>query len=213
MGHPVPQRVVAGIAGAGALVLATFGSALVLLAADYAAERPDPSVPDEDPCCGHPDTWGDVAGSAAGAIGGAVAIGLLLSAACGLLWIAVRGRTPRRRWLAAGPLVATLATAVPLAVAIVPHLDEGHARIDCDRFAFDRAAWASGGVKRADVARGLDRCGTLTGARPSTVRGMLGAPDGAAPTLTGRYWRYRDLTVSFARGHVESAVATDLGPG
>ena len=37
-----------------ALVLAFFNVAV-------SAQQPDPIVPDGDPCCGHPDTWGEVA--------------------------------------------------------------------------------------------------------------------------------------------------------
>jgi hypothetical protein len=35
--------------------------ALAFLNVGVSAQHPDPTVPDGDPCCGHPDTWGEVA--------------------------------------------------------------------------------------------------------------------------------------------------------
>jgi hypothetical protein len=35
--------------------------ALAFLTVVVSAQHPDPTVPDGDPCCGHPDTWGEVA--------------------------------------------------------------------------------------------------------------------------------------------------------
>jgi hypothetical protein len=54
-------RIVAGslvVASAAPIVMAL---ALALFSGVVAAQQPDPTVPDGDPCCGHPDTWGEVA--------------------------------------------------------------------------------------------------------------------------------------------------------
>ncbi len=79
------------LAALGAGLCALSLSALSVL---VAAQRPDPAIPDGDPCCGHPDTWNEVVqgvgyGAALGFVGG----GLLLLAAT-LLAIAVTGRLP-----------------------------------------------------------------------------------------------------------------------
>lgn len=46
------------IASAAPIVMALL---LALLSVTVAAQQPDPTVADGDPCCGHPDTWGEVA--------------------------------------------------------------------------------------------------------------------------------------------------------
>jgi len=86
----------AGVLGAvAALALAWFPFWLTLLTVAVAAQRPDPAVPDGDPCCGHPDTWGEVAGGLAfGLLSGVVTAGLLAgAAACAA--VAALGRPPR----------------------------------------------------------------------------------------------------------------------
>ena len=73
----IAARIVAGllvIASAAPIVMAL---ALALFTGVVAAQQPDPTVPDGDPCCGHPDTWGEVAlgfGWAAMLVLGAVAM-------------------------------------------------------------------------------------------------------------------------------------------
>jgi hypothetical protein len=57
----IAARVLAGVlavASAAPIVMALF---LTLLSVAVSAQQPDPTVPDGDPCCGHPDTWGEVA--------------------------------------------------------------------------------------------------------------------------------------------------------
>jgi hypothetical protein len=73
----IAARIVAGllvIASAAPIVMAL---ALALFSGVVAAQQPDPTVRDGDPCCGHPDTWGEVAlgfGWAAMLVLGAVAM-------------------------------------------------------------------------------------------------------------------------------------------
>ena len=79
----IAARSVAGllaIASAAPIVMALV---LALLTVTVAAQQPDPTVPDGDPCCGHPDTWGEVAF-------GFVWAGMLVLAAVATAYVAVR---------------------------------------------------------------------------------------------------------------------------
>ncbi|HEX8121957.1 MAG TPA: hypothetical protein VF549_11900 [Solirubrobacteraceae bacterium] len=100
--------VVGGIVAAGALAaaaLAAFGLAAL-------GDRPDPSVPDGDPCCTYPDTWGEIIGPAALGVVLAVATAGLLVAAARAMEFALVGRGRP-----AGPLAQAL-IAFGLLVAI-----------------------------------------------------------------------------------------------
>jgi hypothetical protein len=87
----------AGLAALVFVLLAPYVAAASLFATALASYRPDPRAHDGDPCCPHPDTWGDVAQSAAGAVFGATVSGALLGLAAAVLWQATRDRVPR--WL------------------------------------------------------------------------------------------------------------------
>jgi hypothetical protein len=79
----IAARSVAGllaIASAAPIVMALF---LALLSVTVAAQHPDPTVADGDPCCGHPDTWGEVA---LGLLYGA----MLILGAVAVAYVAVR---------------------------------------------------------------------------------------------------------------------------
>ena len=97
---PGPPRVAAALGALVALVTGTMTLSLAAFSILVSAQRPDPRVPDGDPCCGHPDTWGQVAeGMAVGVVFGAVGLGLLALMAV-LLTVALSGRAPgwaRRR--------------------------------------------------------------------------------------------------------------------
>jgi hypothetical protein len=103
----IAGRVLAGVlavASAAPIVMALF---LTLLSVAVSAQHPDPTVPDGDPCCGHPDTWGDVAlgfVSAAMFLLGAGAVAYL---AVQLGRYAVSGRAAtNRQWRRAATAVA-----------------------------------------------------------------------------------------------------------
>ena len=103
-------------AGAWALVISLLGLAM-------ASQKPDPTVPDGDPCCGYPDTWGEVAASAgAGSLGLAITAGLLCVAGAATMF-ALTGRVPRivrRRRLALRLAVYTsLGLSLSIAVALL----------------------------------------------------------------------------------------------
>ena len=68
-------RVLAGVAALTALPAAAVAAFLAWWGLDMVDVRPDPSVPDGDPCCGHPDEYRDVV--LAGIVGSAYALGAL----------------------------------------------------------------------------------------------------------------------------------------
>jgi hypothetical protein len=82
-----------------AVLLASLAAAWIPLGAALlytvvALERPDPSVPDGDPCCEHPDAYGDVASYLAyAALWAVLAIGPLVLAS-GACFGVVHGRLP-----------------------------------------------------------------------------------------------------------------------
>jgi hypothetical protein len=96
-----------------------WGGVWVLLVAGMAGHRPDPRVADGDPCCAHPDTWGDVSSWTVAALGGAAGIGLLLIPAVGLGSYALRGRSPGPFALALVPVAAAAATGLLIGGALI----------------------------------------------------------------------------------------------
>jgi hypothetical protein len=91
--RPLP-RIGLALAGVAAVLAGLWLSLLSLLAFAMSAQRPDPRVPDGDPCCGHPDTWGEVAygiayGVAIAYVALAIVVAGTLAAAVG-----VNGGTP-----------------------------------------------------------------------------------------------------------------------
>jgi hypothetical protein len=58
---PSAARIAAAVTAALLALAAAYGSLLMLLFLSIAWQRPDPTVGDGDPCCEHPDTWGEVA--------------------------------------------------------------------------------------------------------------------------------------------------------
>jgi hypothetical protein len=73
----------AGVALASAVPL-WFGIAIASITTLAAAQRPDPSIPNGDPCCWHPDTWAQVAGGLAYAAGTVMACAALVYVAVAL---------------------------------------------------------------------------------------------------------------------------------
>ena len=179
---------VALVAVAGALVTLWFGS--------LAAQAPDPFAPSGDPCCGQPDSWGEVATACAWTIASALAIGVIAALAAALVsWgMCWQVRVRQLMWIPAGTVLT--ATAL-LAVALIPLLDDGVTAPDCDTFAFDRVAWQSETSWRTP-ALGASRCGLLDGRTPSQVRRLLGAPTQSHER--DDTWSYRGLTVVFIDG-------------
>jgi hypothetical protein len=90
---------------------------LALFSVVVSAQQPDPTVPDGDPCCSHPDTWGEVAlgfGYAAMFLLGAGAVAYL---AVQLGRYAVSGRaTTNRQWRRTAGAVGYIGLALALIV-------------------------------------------------------------------------------------------------
>lgn len=155
----VAARLLAGLAGGAILLVALWGALWVMLAVGISAQAPDPFVIDGDPCCGHPDTWGEVAEGAAWSLGLALLDALLVCVAVTLVaWAATR-RRPRLKRLALLPGGALLVTGLVLASLIVPRLDEGVTARPCVSLAFSRAALRSGeDHERKTMAWAVARC-------------------------------------------------------
>jgi hypothetical protein len=112
-------RAASGIAGFVAVLISVYGTLWVLLAMSVAAERPDPEIPDGDPCCTHPDTWSEVADGAFAALSVASIDALVFTCGLACALYARNGRWPswrRLRWIPIGA-VAAAATLMALALA------------------------------------------------------------------------------------------------
>jgi hypothetical protein len=118
-------RAVAGIGGLIALPASLYGSLFVLLIALFAVETPDPSIADGDPCCGHPDTWGEVAEGIGWGLGAALVDALMFTSAVALLSYAGRGRWPSLPVLAAIAASGVLMTAGLIGYALAWELWSG----------------------------------------------------------------------------------------
>ena len=90
------MRLASGALAVASVVPLWFGSFLALLAIAVSAQRPDPSIPDGDPCCGHPDTWAEVAGGLVYGFATVAGIFALAYVAVALARFALRNRTPHR---------------------------------------------------------------------------------------------------------------------
>lgn len=103
----------------GALVgaLAMWGIVWVFLLSAMAAQRPDPDVPDGDPCCGVPDTWGEVAELTAAGAASALVVGLLLALAVNLISWAVTARWLRTERLALIPAIGVTLSVLGVGIA------------------------------------------------------------------------------------------------
>ena len=205
----VAARLLAGLAGGAILLVAAWGALWVMFAVAVSAQAPDPFVIDGDPCCGHPDTWGEVAEGAAWALGLALLDGLLVALAVTLLFWAANRRRPRPKRLALLPGGALLATALVLAVLVVPRLDEAVTAPPCNAVAFSRAAFQSGeDHERRTMAWAVARCDLVRGRTRSQVGRLLGPPRTRARIDRRRtFWDYGTLSVYFTDGRVTDARA------
>jgi hypothetical protein len=200
----LPARVLPGLAAVGILLVAAWGVLFIMLVVVISARAPDPFIASGDPCCGHPDTWSEVAWGVALALGYVLLDALLVCVAIALLGWAATRRWPRLKRLALLPGGAALAAIIVLAIVIVPQLDEGVTAPDCDTFSLSRAALRSGeDHERKTMAYGVARCDLVDGKTSSQVRRLLGKP-----TTHGRvddrktYWGYGGLNVYFVGGRV-----------
>ena len=205
-------RLLAAVLGAGILLMAVWGVAFIMLVAGISSQTPDPFIADGDPCCGHPDTWGEVAVGVSWALALVLLDALLVCIAAALLSWATTRRWPRLKRLALLPGGAMLAAILVLAVVIVPQLDEAVTAPPCNTFAFNRATFRSGeDHERKTMAYAVARCDLVQGKTSAHVRRLLGQPTSRGRTLDHRkpYWDYGRLIVYFGNGRVAQTTAAD----
>jgi hypothetical protein len=201
-------RGLAGVAGVALLLFAAWGVLFVLVVGSISAQAPDPLIENGDPCCGRPDTWGDVAAGVGGTLGVVLVDALLVCVGVALLVWATRGRWPRVKRLAFVPAAGVGAAAVILAVVLIPQLDEGWTPPDCDTFEFSRSGWRSTdeAAHKAN-AYGVAHCHLVERRTMAEVRDMLGRPSTSGKTGEGTYWSYFWLDVFFENGRAVDAHA------
>jgi hypothetical protein len=187
---------------------ALWGLAWITFSGLMSAQAPDPSIPSGDPCCGHPDTWGEVASGVAFTLGLIVIDGLLIAAAVALYAWSRSGAWPRWRRLALIPANGLLAGVVLFAVVLVPKLDEGRSVPFCQSFVFREGEWLAGGDGRSEMVRGIAECGTFTSATRETVERRLGQPTSEGPRIRGRYISYDGLDL-ILRGDLVVGATSD----
>ena len=112
-------RVVACLAGVALFSFACWSVLLVLLSGAISAQRPDPTVPDGDPCCPYPDTWSEVGLGSVFTLGLSAILGGLFAFALALTMRAFRDRWPPLRSLVIGPLAAVALTTLAVGVALL----------------------------------------------------------------------------------------------
>ncbi len=104
-------RAVAGVLAVASVVPLWFGLSLALLNLAVAIQKPDPTIPNGDPCCWHPDTWAEVVEGIALGIGTLVAWAALIFVVVSLARFALTETTPvsrQRRRLAISALLVAL---------------------------------------------------------------------------------------------------------
>jgi hypothetical protein len=198
------RRVLAAVIAVALAAAALAGFGFIFLVGAISAQAPDPFIPNGDPCCVHPDTWGEVATGVAWTLGYLLIDGLLIAGAVALFVWSASASWPRRKRLFSIPVAACIVGVVFFAVTLVPKLDEGRDLPDCDSFAFREADWrSSDDDRRLATAWGIAECGTFTDATRSTVVQRLGRPQFDEQT----YMSYPGLDLIFKDGRVAEADA------
>ena len=95
-----------------------YGVVMVFLIGGITAQTPDRDIPDGDPCCGHPDTWGEVALGFMWTLALAALVGAVLALAVALMVRGIRQRWLRLRALVFLPASAALLAALTMTVAV-----------------------------------------------------------------------------------------------
>jgi hypothetical protein len=110
-------RILAGVLSVASAAPIVMAVTLAFWNVALSAQQPDPTVPDGDPCCGHPDNWGEVAlgfVSAAMFLLGAAAVAYL---AVQLGRYGVSGRAAiNRQWRRAAAAIAYIGLVLALIV-------------------------------------------------------------------------------------------------
>lgn len=108
-------RVVAGVGALIAVVVGAYGALVALL---FSPQKPDPAIPDGDPCCTHPDTWAEVLSGLPWFFAWVFADAFAFSLAAALVLYMAIGYWPRLRYLLVFPAGVLMLTGVGTAVAL-----------------------------------------------------------------------------------------------
>jgi hypothetical protein len=110
----VRQRTLALVLGMGLVLSGLWGAVVVVVIAASAAQPPDELMPNGDPCCPVPDSWGDVAVWSVGALTATAVVAAMLTGGVACLAFATRSLRPADRlWVI--PLHAVGGVAVVMA--------------------------------------------------------------------------------------------------
>lgn len=207
--HPLLQRVLAGLVGLALLAAALAGLTLALLTIGTAAQVPDPLIADWDPCCGHPDSWGEVAMGVTWGLVCLVIDGMLFAGAAAMLRWANTGRwlsLRRLSWLPA--LCLALGFAV-VGIGLIPDLVHDTDDPDCSSFDLRPDHLRSSDEdRRLSMAEGIAECGLLVNVRQRRVEAILGRPLGRKRTAgRGIFLDYPNLTLLFENDRLVEASA------
>lgn len=114
MGH-IAARMLSGLLAVAFAAPFVMALALAFLTVGVSAQHPDPTVADGDPCCGHPDTWGEVALGFVYAAMFLLGAGAVAYLAVQLGRYAVSGRiVTNRQWRSAAAAVAYIGLVLAL---------------------------------------------------------------------------------------------------
>jgi hypothetical protein len=103
----IAARILAGLLAVASAAPIVMALALAFFNVAVSAQQPDPTVPDGDPCCGHPDTWGEVALGFVGAAMFLLGAGAVAYLAVQLGCYGVSGRAAtNRQWRRAAAAIA-----------------------------------------------------------------------------------------------------------
>jgi hypothetical protein len=113
------ERASVGITGFIVILVSLYGAAWSMLGVLIAAQRPDPEIPDGDPCCPHPDTWHEVAQWSCEALTVVSIDALVFTVGVACALFARHGCWPRWRRLRLIALGATTFTAALMGLALL----------------------------------------------------------------------------------------------
>lgn len=206
---PLLRRGLAALLGLGLLAAALAGLAVVLFSIGLAAQMPDPQIPDGDPCCGHPDTWGEVAIGLVWGIAYLVIVGMLFSGAAAMLRWASVGRWPSLRRLSWMPAACLMLGLLVVGIGFIPDVIGDSDDPDCSSFALRPDDLRSPDAeRRLHMAEGIAECDLLVNVRQHRVEAMLGKPLSKKRTAGGGvFLDYPNLTLLFENDRVVEATA------
>jgi len=207
--HPLLQRGLAALIGLGLLAAGLAGLALALFTIGTAAQVPDPLIPDGDPCCGHPDTWGEVATGVAWGLVCLVIDGMLFAGSAAMLRWATAERWLSLRRLSWVPGVCLALGFAVVAIGLIPDLVDDSDDPDCGSFDLRPEDLRSPDEdRRLTMAEGIAECGLLVNVRQRRVEAILGKPLSRKRTAgPGIFLDYPNLTLLFENDRLVEATA------